>query len=201
MRHGTLEPDARRPGGHRRPVVERPLARTHERSPTAAPRGGSRKDRGPRGRRRARRLARGARSRARGFGSAVVFAAGSVLRKPSAPSSSRRTRRRRHLRSRKLSGSEGLDRTGARLSRRFAAGFRVHHRSEEVRRERFATPRAVLRHLRATGVTGTHDGFRWTKRSLFAFEEAYRARFAADDGEESVHLTYHPVILLLEKPS
>ena len=84
---------------------------------------------------------------------------------------------------------------------RFAAGFRVHHRSEEVRRERFATPRAVLRHLRATGVTGTHDGFRWTKRSLFAFEEAYRARFAADDGEESVYLTYHPVILLLEKPS
>lgn len=84
---------------------------------------------------------------------------------------------------------------------RFAADFRLHHRSEEIRRERFATPRAVLRHLRATGVTGTHDGFRWTKRSLFAFEEAYRARFAADDGEESVHLTYHPVILLLEKPS
>ena len=84
---------------------------------------------------------------------------------------------------------------------RSAADFRVHHRSEEIRRERFATPRAVLRHLRATGVTGTHDGFRWTKRSLFAFEEAYRARFAADDGEESVHLTYHPVILLLEKPS
>lgn len=84
---------------------------------------------------------------------------------------------------------------------RLAADFRVHHRSEEIRRERFATPRAVLRHLRATGVTGTHDGFRWTKRSLCAFEEAYRARFASDDGEESVHLTYHPVILLLEKPS
>ncbi len=96
---------------------------------------------------------------------------------------------------------QGLAYPDAETLLRFAADFRVHHRSEEIRRERFATPRAVLRHLRATGVTGTHDGFRWTKRSLFAFEEAYRARFAADDGEESVHLTYHPVILLLEKPS
>lgn len=84
---------------------------------------------------------------------------------------------------------------------RFAAGFRVHHRSEEVRRERFATPRAVLRHLRATGVTGTHNGFQWTKGSLHAFEEAYRTRFAAEGGAEGVSLTYHPVTLLLEKTS
>lgn len=84
---------------------------------------------------------------------------------------------------------------------RFAAGFRVHHRSEEIRRERFATPRAVLRHLRATGVTGTHGGFRWTKESLLAFEEAYRTRFAARGPAEGVHLTYHPVTMLLEKKS
>lgn len=84
---------------------------------------------------------------------------------------------------------------------RHAAGFRVHHHSNEIRRERFASPRAVLRHLRATGVTGTHDGFQWTKGSLHAFEEAYRARFAAEGGAESVSLTYHPVTLLLEKPS
>ena len=84
---------------------------------------------------------------------------------------------------------------------RHAAGFRVHHHSNEIRRERFASPRAVLRHLRATGVTGTHDGFQWTKGSLHAFEEAYRARFAAEGGAESVSLTYHPVTLLLEKTS
>ena len=84
---------------------------------------------------------------------------------------------------------------------RLAAGFRVHHRSEEIRRERFATPRAVLRHLRATGVTGTHNGFQWTKGSLHAFEEAYRTRFAAEGGAEGVSLTYHPVTLLLEKTS
>lgn len=84
---------------------------------------------------------------------------------------------------------------------RFAAGFRVHHHSSEIRRERFASPRAVLRHLRATGVTGTHDGFRWTKDSLLAFEETYRARFAAESGAEGVSLTYHPVTMLLEKTS
>ena len=84
---------------------------------------------------------------------------------------------------------------------RFAAGFRVHHHSSEIRRERFASPRAVLRHLRATGVTGTHDGFRWTKESLLAFEETYRARFAAESGAEGVSLTYHPVTMLLEKTS
>ena len=84
---------------------------------------------------------------------------------------------------------------------RHASGFRVHHHSNEIRRERFASPRAVLRHLRATGVTGTHDGFQWTKGSLHAFEEAYRTRFAAEGGAEGVSLTYHPVTLLLEKTS
>ena len=81
------------------------------------------------------------------------------------------------------------------------AGFRLHHPSEDVRRECFASPRAVLRHLRATGVTGTHGGFRWTKESLLAFEEAYRTRFAARGPAEGVHLTYHPVTMLLEKTS
>lgn len=84
---------------------------------------------------------------------------------------------------------------------RHAAGFRVHHHSNEIRRERFASPRAVLRHLRATGVTGTHDGFRWTTGSLRTFEAAYRARFAAKEGAQGVLLTYHPVTLLLEKTS
>lgn len=84
---------------------------------------------------------------------------------------------------------------------RLASAFRLHHRSEDVRRECFASPRAVLRHLRATGVTGTHGGFRWTKESLLAFEEAYRTRFAARGPAKGVHLTYHPVTMLLEKTS
>ncbi len=42
-------------------------------------------------------------------------------------------------------------------------------------------PRALLHHLRATGVGGVRD-YRWTKKGLKQFEQEYQARFGADGG-------------------
>ncbi|MFV1532635.1 methyltransferase [Phaeobacter sp. JH209B] len=59
----------------------------------------------------------------------------------------------------------------------------------------FETPRAVLRHLRATGVNGQSRGG-WTRRRLRQFEEDYRRRFGHQGG---VRLTYDPVLMLAQR--
>lgn len=78
------------------------------------------------------------------------------------------------------------------------AGFRIRHRESRTATLTFATPRAVLSHLRATGVTGTDPGFRWTTSRLKAFENTYREAFPSPEGD-GVALTYHPIVMILEK--
>lgn len=56
----------------------------------------------------------------------------------------------------------------------------------------FEHPRDVLRHLRATGATGVHSNFHWTREKLRRFEEDYRARFETDG---NVTLTYRALHL------
>lgn len=59
----------------------------------------------------------------------------------------------------------------------------------------FPNARAVLKHLRRTGVNGQASS-NWTRRQLAAFEGEYVERFGGSDG---VTLTYDPVWLLARK--
>jgi len=60
---------------------------------------------------------------------------------------------------------------------------------------RFDSPRAVLRHLRETGVNGQSRGG-WSRSRLRRFEDAYRAQFPHQGG---VRLTYDPVLVLARR--
>lgn len=57
------------------------------------------------------------------------------------------------------------------------------------------TPRAVLHHLRATGVGGVSD-YRWTRSGLRHFEQEYRTRFGSPDG---VPVTYASTCFIARK--
>ena len=59
----------------------------------------------------------------------------------------------------------------------------------------FKTARAVLRHLRDTGVNGNARGG-WTRAALGAFEAEYEKRFGTPEG---LVLTYDPVWLVARK--
>lgn len=59
----------------------------------------------------------------------------------------------------------------------------------------FEHPMAVLRHLKATGVTATGDGFHWTRAALEEFYQAYQS-LSTDQG---VPLTYHPMMVIARK--
>lgn len=61
----------------------------------------------------------------------------------------------------------------------------------------FESPRAVLRHLQRTGVTGQSPGFRWTRNKLEDFETQYRKRYATVDG--AVRLTYSALRITARK--
>jgi len=71
----------------------------------------------------------------------------------------------------------------------------IHHLAEAKDVMRFASPRDVLRHLRATGVNGKAEG-RWTRARLNEFEDRYADLFG--DGS-TVSLTYAPVWLIARK--
>ncbi|MBE2898636.1 malonyl-ACP O-methyltransferase BioC [Pasteurellaceae bacterium 20609_3] len=57
------------------------------------------------------------------------------------------------------------------------------------------SPRAVLKHLQATGVTATAQ-VRWRKAQLLAFEQAYARAFSVPGG---VRLSYHPIIMIAKR--
>lgn len=58
-----------------------------------------------------------------------------------------------------------------------------------------STPRAVLHHLRATGVGGLRD-YRWTRSALRRFEQEYRVRFGSPGG---VPVTYASTCFIARK--
>lgn len=66
---------------------------------------------------------------------------------------------------------------------------------EHSERQHFADLRALLRHLRQTGVNGRAGGA-WTRGQLASIEDAYRQRHS-DGGK--LRLTYAPVYLVLRK--
>ena len=59
----------------------------------------------------------------------------------------------------------------------------------------FSTPKAVLRHLQQTGVTGT-GRFTWTPTRLNEFMQRYSTEFSVEGG---VSLTYQPLYLIAQK--
>jgi len=61
---------------------------------------------------------------------------------------------------------------------------------EEERRLEFASPEAVLHHIRETGVNGVAGGSPWTRTRYQQFLHRYRSSFSTGSG---VSLTYHPV--------
>jgi len=75
-------------------------------------------------------------------------------------------------------------------------GLALHSTEEEERVVRFASPRAMLQHLRRTGVNGGTRG-RWSRGDLAAFEAGYAAHHP--DGAGGVTLTYAPIRLLAQK--
>jgi malonyl-CoA O-methyltransferase len=60
------------------------------------------------------------------------------------------------------------------------SGFEIVEMRTENLVRYFESPRAVLRHLKETGVTATHPDFRWTKSNLQAFENSYNEQFSCE---------------------
>ena len=88
-------------------------------------------------------------------------------------------------------GLIALDTLGAAVSRQFD----ILDIGEARHRIRFPTPRAVLHHLRKTGVNG-HARETWTKSTLARFSAAYSEKFGSAEG---VSLTYHPIWIIARR--
>lgn len=74
------------------------------------------------------------------------------------------------------------------------AGFEILHLSESETQLYFDSPKAVLQHLKATGVTATAQ-HRWTKQTLQQFYQDYD-RFKCVEGYS---LTYHPIYCIARR--
>lgn len=81
-------------------------------------------------------------------------------------------------------------------------GFEILHISEQIEHLNFPHPKYILQHLKATGVTATASGFRWTKQSLADFYHHYQQFSQADQsGNIRYSLTYHPIYCILRRMS
>lgn len=81
------------------------------------------------------------------------------------------------------------------------AGFEVLHAEQEQISLKFDSPRAVLQHLRATGVTATNSKFRWTKSRLQQFEQDYVQLAQSNENKVLQYpLTYTPLYIVARKP-
>ncbi|MEB4801038.1 malonyl-ACP O-methyltransferase BioC [Acinetobacter soli] len=78
------------------------------------------------------------------------------------------------------------------------AGFECVYLEDELLEMYFDTPKAVLKHLKLTGVTGTTQGNQphWTKGSLHKFYQDYQ-QFQNNEG--LYPLTYHPLYCLARR--
>jgi len=74
------------------------------------------------------------------------------------------------------------------------ARFEILHLSESETQLYFDSPKAVLQHLKATGVTATAQ-HRWTKQTLQQFYQDYD-RFKHAEGYS---LTYHPIYCIARR--
>ena len=73
--------------------------------------------------------------------------------------------------------------------------FKVLFIEQEVKQIYFDHPKAVLQHLKATGVTATAKSHRWTKQSLQQFYSDYQQFY----DEQGFRLTYHPIYVIARR--
>ena len=73
--------------------------------------------------------------------------------------------------------------------------FEVLFIEQEVKQIYFDHPKAVLQHLKATGVTATAKSHRWTKQSLQQFYSDYQQFH----DEQGFRLTYHPIYVIARR--
>ena len=76
------------------------------------------------------------------------------------------------------------------------ADFDLLRQCETPHTQGFASPMAVLQHMRQTGVSGISKQV-WTKTKLQAFCHDYQATYTTTDG--SVRLSQHPLYLIARK--
>lgn len=81
------------------------------------------------------------------------------------------------------------------------AGFRILTTSEWLCQQTFSNARDLLSHLRNTGVNGIAAARITTPRQLLEFEHRYRQAFAHSSENGKLPLTYHPLLLLAQKPA
>lgn len=81
------------------------------------------------------------------------------------------------------------------------AGFRILTTSEWLCQPTFSNARNLLSHLRNTGVNGIAAARITTPRQLLEFEHRYRQAFAHSSENGRLPLTYHPLLLLAQKPA
>lgn len=79
-------------------------------------------------------------------------------------------------------------------------GFEIVILDQQIETLYFEHPLAVLKHLKATGVTATAQNYRWTKQSLQAFYQDYQA-FVITDQQAVQHypLSYHPLYCIARR--
>lgn len=74
-------------------------------------------------------------------------------------------------------------------------GFEILLIQQEQKHLYFDQPKAVLQHLKATGVTATAKSHRWTKQSLQQFYLDYQQFH----DEQGFRLTYHPIYVIARR--
>jgi len=81
-------------------------------------------------------------------------------------------------------------------------GFEILHLSESLETLSFSHPKAVLQHLKATGVTATASQHRWSKQSLQQFYQDYQQFSELDQsGQRHYPLSYHPIYCIARSRS
>ena len=73
--------------------------------------------------------------------------------------------------------------------------YDIIYTEEQIIEQYFEDPKQVLRHLKATGVTGISNPH-WTPRILMRFCEQYGKLFTTPQG---VRLTHHPIYIIAHK--
>ncbi len=77
------------------------------------------------------------------------------------------------------------------------AGYSVLYAAEDIMDVEFGSPRAVLEHMKSTGVNGGFSRF-WTPKKLADFSASYACGFSSGGG---VVLTYNPIYIIAKKTS
>ncbi|WP_445115048.1 malonyl-ACP O-methyltransferase BioC [Acinetobacter sp. WZC-1] len=82
-------------------------------------------------------------------------------------------------------------------------GFETLHLSEQIETLTFEHPQQILQHLKATGVTATAGGYRWTRQGLEQFYQAYAQFLQSDASAPHAHLryplSYHPIYCIARR--